>query len=1686
MALDLNFLKKKYEEMLGGAGNAVMTAGANVQKWFETPDSQLPVPTAPNNTLSGVLINPYLKPAINVTSELLKTGYDVGKAGVGLFTGQTSTPSSKLGQYGQFVADEYARAGYNPIKVAQNSFDTVGNYGTGKWGTPEFGLSESTGARGITSASNAAIMPLQVIGLKNPLTMAGYTLGGGVLGTAFGAFNGKNPYENFIESASAAGDKAAVMTGGGALTNKYVSILGDKVGGNLATTAGLNAFSNMVQGVGLDKVAGYDTTPESMAIDAVFGALGTRGVPTYIKKELSSFAGNVVNSMRKTGIPSDVAVKEFVDVAQKAGIQTDAVTLKQKLEQPEVKAQIQSQPEIKPQETLYAKAMASGNDSRPQTQKILEDLMNAGKNDEAWKIIDSMSDSDPYKATMTNLMNMQSPRPEVGVKSEAEVNKYLEDVNNKQTTKEKVGIKEKAKNFIEQVQTKFEDYTKPIDNAINEAYKTGKLAKEEVGDLHRQIGRLFKIDGPIEMFIKDNGMNKVIQDIGEDRKSFDEYLIAKHAIELESRGIQTGRDIAMDKGIVQSKSAAFEPYAQQVYAYNQKLLSEAVRYGLISQDLADKLLRLYPSYVPIQRVFDLVEEEAMKPRESRGGPASISSQTVIQKLQGSEREIASPLDSIIKNTTLTIKQGERNMAANMLAGYIKKGVLPGTILRDAENVVQRTELYKEVKDLGKYKKQSERLLTTRNKWVRKLVSQINYLNEKGYNIALKSEPQDVVYKPDVVLKTKTPASMVVTDTGDSFYVPYEGGAQRTLISKMPTATQTKKLVNALVNLEPAQLAQIQKRIGIKDKELSGVLDIVQDLKKQIGDIKTQKADTLNQARSLSDIPTQGKHTFSALNNGIKETFETSPEIARAAKNMGTEELPRWLQFVAIPTRLLQLGATGLNGSFVLANLVKDQVFAGITSKHPMYTSLLNPFNFVNALYASTGKGELYDEWMRSGSAFTSFDISREGLPATVARIQSQKNLKTRVKYIARHPGELLRTVEDIVGTTERLTRIQQYEGTKKALLDQGVEPIRAQSMAAEASRANTGDFSRHGEFGRYLNAVIPFFNAGIQGARSLRESFMNDTKGTSLRFAASVGTPVAVATMWNVMDPGRKAVYDDIQDYEKDSNIIFVVPNSQQDERKQYDVIEIPLTPGLSNIASIIRRQIEGTNQLNPQGLMQVANDLVTAGTSLTLPIGAEDTRKFVNQITPQAIKIPLEGLTNQNLFTGNEIVPSYMKDLPPEQQVYDNTSGTTRAIGKMTGQSPLMVTNMLNTTLGGLGRQGLNAVDTVAAKAGLIPETQIGGKSLIEDTVGRFTKAPGGKQKDMAYQMIADQKAGKDMTGKQITLPGTNQKMGGVSTTSKKLTQFERDAIKFNLENNNSEYMVQDGIGYYIGDNGDLATIDPAKFKINSSDDSLVKKDKKAALISMTKKIYTDNTLSQESKVALLNSLGATGDTVYQAAYNTDEISNMKADDPISKLRKEDAAYTKTNAILKDLENGDLDEANATKLLDSMGVKAEDASYHYIASFDKSVRTAIIEKSVDGYSDRKEWLNSLIQYRKAVNGKMILDSTVLTELYNDGLITKDERKLLNAIELDENGEPSVKKSSGLGSGSDSANKTAAKAMGTALVNASKATRRTTKASVSPVKQKDYSNYKPAKVVPVNASRASMPTPKIKLRKVSK
>lgn len=102
------------------------------------------------------------------------------------------------------------------------------------------------------------------------------------------------------------------------------------------------------------------------------------------------------------------------------------------------------------------------------------------------------------------------------------------------------------------------------------------------------------------------------------------------------------------------KHPEFVEAAKNLYRFQQHLIDELVKEGMLSAKAAADMRKRWPHYVPFQRIVDGIDAPSV------GGKKFVNVENTIQKFKGSSRDIVDPLESVISNTFRVVSAIERN------------------------------------------------------------------------------------------------------------------------------------------------------------------------------------------------------------------------------------------------------------------------------------------------------------------------------------------------------------------------------------------------------------------------------------------------------------------------------------------------------------------------------------------------------------------------------------------------------------------------------------------------------------------------------------------------------------------------------------------------------------------------------------------------------------------------------------------------------------------------------------------------------------------------------------------------------------------------------------------------------------------------------------------------------------------
>lgn len=237
-----------------------------------------------------------------------------------------------------------------------------------------------------------------------------------------------------------------------------------------------------------------------------------------------------------------------------------------------------------------------------------------------------------------------------------DVRDYVSDQVKQQRERSKLPLKDRIKTTRDNLRHYL------VDDAV--AYESYIKDKNERLNIREGVDRVRSSDLIAKQWINDHGLKDAVGHLDEkDYNEFSQYLIAKRALEVSKQGKKTGRSKAADEALIKSVGDKYKKEEAAIRKYTRDMLEYSADNGLISNKLKDDLLKNNPDYVPMNRVFDVMEQKTGFKSKQLG---NLSKQTVVQKMEGSTRTVEDPIESMMSNTLRMINEVERNKTAKLI------------------------------------------------------------------------------------------------------------------------------------------------------------------------------------------------------------------------------------------------------------------------------------------------------------------------------------------------------------------------------------------------------------------------------------------------------------------------------------------------------------------------------------------------------------------------------------------------------------------------------------------------------------------------------------------------------------------------------------------------------------------------------------------------------------------------------------------------------------------------------------------------------------------------------------------------------------------------------------------------------------------------------------------------------------
>lgn len=408
--------------------------------------------------------------------------------------------------------------------------------------------------------------------------------------------------------------------------------------------------------------------------------------------------------------------------------------------------------------------------------------------------------------------------------------------------------------------------------------------------------------------------------------------------------------------------------------------------------------------------------------------------------------------------------------------------------------------------------------------------------------------------------------------------------------------------------------------------------------------------------------------FTVLINGKKKAYKTTQDLYGPIVGYNLPAANLAFGVARTAARMLRTGAT-MSPSFILRNVLRDTVFAGISSKNG-FIPIVDTIRGAIALAK--------DPAMRA-----------EFEAAGVTEYNFYSSQKSRIKSLDAMAGETPASAWEIIKAVfsrleatsdffESSTRMGEYMKARQKGL--------SMEEAARAAREVTLDFSRSGRVGEQVNQVVPFFNACLQGGDKMVRLFREDFVGTSQKVFKYIVLPSLLIMAMNWDEDWYKDLDPDIKNNYWCLGRNIRIPKPQ----------EAGVLFG-SGIEALVQQAADKDKD--------AVSNFLKAFSSNMMP-----------SVLPTLILPLIEWSANYSFFKGRPLVGNKYSRLPDELQYNDYTSELSKGIGSAFKVSPMKIDNLVRGYTGTMGALLWSMAGEPFAKANNLPAEHFSELPFVRD----------------------------------------------------------------------------------------------------------------------------------------------------------------------------------------------------------------------------------------------------------------------------------------------------------------------------------------------------------------------------------
>lgn len=702
-------------------------------------------------------------------------------------------------------------------------------------------------------------------------------------------------------------------------------------------------------------------------------------------------------------------------------------------------------------------------------------------------------------------------------------------------------------------------------------------------------------------------------------------------------------DLASSVAAYEAKNPDALTDARTIKELNNQAIDIIADAGLITRADADVVKNSSEFAVPLERVFSENLERVQVGGRSMG---SIGRQTVLQAIEGnSDIPLSSSFAPLIKRLEKAQKQANRNQLANLARQRFEQGILKGDLVTDPNRAIAREEIYADIADVQKDARKLERQVKITKRQATALERELNKLNKAGVTAATKPRPE---------VATTTPTGRPL---------------------------KTNKLFETIVQTDPADLARIKKKIAAREPKLAAKIDELTEKTEGIAELTAKRKGLREELIEVKDAPTTGKQLISGLVDGRKFQIEVDADVARALQGLDVTAQPGAIKAIGGVTEVFRTAWTGfLNPIFTgVSNLFYDPVATAAISfidNPSAFARSLAPKAIAESFKSVSSNAQFQRSLAREGAQLFGGSQLPQDAALSARDIASRGNFFKRAEFLTKNPKQLLRAADQWTGKLAGITRTRVARGYYDEAIKRGMDETSAIREAVYAYNNIGPNYARANQAVRNIDAILPYFSAGISGTRSLLQASKANPARAAGTFAAITGA-FAGAAAYNLSTQEGQDFYKDMADSGRmeqlNNDIYLVMPGASKDPAtgKWTGILRIPIPPEFRSLNKIGREQTQQFVQGQGASVGSTATalfDFMTGGI------------RTVENPLIDTIRITAGADPRSDLANPRPLIRGNMQDLPKDQQVFETTSEAAKLLSQITGRfwSPIQAEQVL------------------------------------------------------------------------------------------------------------------------------------------------------------------------------------------------------------------------------------------------------------------------------------------------------------------------------------------------------------------------------------------------------------------------